>query len=765
MKKVYSHSWLQSFFDTQLPHPDEIQNGLMRHSFEVESVIQHNNDTIYELDITPNRATDCLAHYGIAKEVSAIFSLPMNRHYFPEPYTFARNTDCIKTTHCDRYTVIKVENITLQETPADMLAQMEAVGHLSIHPIVDFTNHLFLDIGQPIHAFDASKISGTLGVRQARAGETLLLLNEETVTLTADDMVIIDDDRPVALAGIMGGDDTKVDENTKSIYLETASFHSHSVRHTMRRLNITSDAGLRFSQDLEPRFVGYTAHRVAELFGAHGTITDSYDSTLEKPATSRKTGVSPAEVNRTLGTAYTPDDISAALDRLHIPHTYENSRTHFLNTLKAQIGKPYRLGASVSRDAPDIFDCSSLVSWCAAQAGKSIPRISVNQYLSATPVDEPEPGDLIFMHSDDPAYPKKTESIFEKRCPVSPGTVPEGINHLAVLLDDGTTIETEGNTGVNAVVVKKFDKNRIIRVGRIWDGDEHRFIINQPPERPDLRNEIDIIEEIGRILGYDTIPTNPPQPPAAPPPTPNQPFAKHLAIISQLRTLGFSETITYSFHKKGDVCVSHPVAKDKGCLRTNLRKGMEEALTTNAYNGELLGLPDIRLVEIGSVFTESGEETRVAIGITETLGRPKADIHTIEKRIKEILPIPGSFDGTVWEVPLADIPLTPAAYDLPPALGDIRCASISPYPFVLRDIAVFVPNNTQPKDTEQLIQNNSGEHLRRINMFDTFEKDGRTSYAFRLVFQSDQRTLDDTTVNEQMETLYRTMKENGYEVR
>ena len=84
---------------------------------------------------------------------------------------------------------------------------------------------------------------------------------------------------------------------------------------------------------------------------------------------------------------------------------------------------------------------------------------------------------------------------------------------------------------------------------------------------------------------------------------------------------------------------------------------------------------------------------------------------------------------------------------------------------VLRDIAVFVPNNTQPKDTEQLIQNNSGEHLRRINMFDTFEKDGRTSYAFRLVFQSDQRTLDDTTVNEQMETLYRTMKENGYEVR
>ncbi len=764
MKRIYSHAWLQSFFDIPLPPPEDIREGLMRHSFEVESAAEQNGDTVYELDILPNRSADCLAHYGIAKEIAAIFSLAMNRRYFDTPFSFAEKKEYIYTDRCDRYTVLNVSDINLRETPAEIQKRLEALGQRSISPLVDLSNYLLFDIGQPTHVFDAAKTTGMFGVRQAKEGETLTLLGGDTITLTPEDTVIVDNDRAVGLAGIKGGEDAGVDADTKDIYVEVATFQGAAVRATMRRLNLTSDAGLRFSQNLPAELIDYTMHRVAEVFGQYGTVTGSYDCRRVPLGRQRKTGMSVAGVNQYLGSSYTEKDIRNVLERLQLPFEYGDPRAYFLDVLQLQIGKPYAWGASVTKDAPDMFDCSSLICFAAAQAGTSLPRMSVNQYLSTNPVIDPKPGDLVFMVSADPKLPLHTKQVYEAGYPVSPGTLERGINHAGVLLDADTVIEAEGDTGERAVVRRPFQRSRMVYASEIWSGGERRFIITVPVERPDIQHEADVIEEIGRMSGYDAVPAADPAG-DVPARTVTKTFAKRLALIRELGELGFSEVITYSFRDRGDICVAHPVAKDKGCLRPNLRQGIEEALVRNAHNGELLGLRDIRIMEIGSVFTEDGEKVHLALGVTETVGRPKVNMKEIEEAVRSRIDLPGSFDGSVLEVVLDDIDLTADTYMLPPAIGDVQYRIPSPYPFALRDVAMFVPPGVSAEDAERLLHDHGGSYLYRTNLFDTFVKDGRTSYAFRLVFQSDSQTLDDGIVNEQTERLYRVLQEKGFEVR
>ena len=224
--------------------------------------------------------------------------------------------------------------------------------------------------------------------------------------------------------------------------------------------------------------------------------------------------------------------------------------------------------------------------------------------------------------------------------------------------------------GVNALLGTKYTQEvvaeTLTRLGftHKYHDQQKQFVISVPVERPDIQDEHDLIEEVGRILGYDTVPSVAP--------TTNlwtriqhwlslsstrgdKMFAKRLVVLQALQKIGFSEVMTSSFCTKGEVCVAYPVAKDKGCLRSSLRPGIEEALKQNAYNGELLGLDTVRIAEIGSVFTEKGEMVHLALGVQETLGRKKVDTTTIEKEIQQVLGISSGFKNGVWEVPLEKV--------------------------------------------------------------------------------------------------------------
>ena len=549
----------------------------------------------------------------------------------------------------------------------------------------------------------------------------------------------------------------------------------------MRRTGYGSDAALRFSQGFPAELIDYTAHRVAEVFGTHGTITESYDHCQARLLRPRKTGCSVTEVNKLLGTAYTQEEIADVVNRLQFHYEYIDPQEKFVAAAKEQIDKPYTWGASVSRDAPDAFDCSSFVCWCAAQAGKSLPRIAVNQYLYADTAEVfakivPQAGDLVFSVSDNPKAVVRKESEFESGFPVVPGKTEKGVSHVGIALNADSFVNARGTDSENKVAVTRIAKEKNIAFGKIWDG-EKRFVITVPIERPDLQDDNDIIEEIGRILGYDTVPSMPPA--AGIPqqlktlwqkarnhllPANDERYTKRLKVIHALQQVGFSEVMTSSFHNKGEVCVAYPVAKDKGCLRSSLRKGMEEALEQNAYNGELLGLGTVCIAEIGSVFTKKGEEVHLALGVRETLGRKKVDTEEREKEIKRVLNMPGKFENGIWEVPLKEVRVRTTAGS-ERAITRVRYTPPSKYPFVLRDIAMFVPAGVTAKKTEEMLRENGGNYLQQINLFDTFEKEGKTSYAFRLVFQSDTETLDDTIVNTQMEHLYTILTQNNCEVR
>lgn len=765
MKRVFSHAWLQSHIDKPLPDSTVVADHLNRHAFEVESVVTADDGTaLYELDILPNRSIDCSCHRGIARELSALFSLPAHRLCEEKPFSFSTNTSSIATERCDRYATLTIKQAKGSALSPEIATFLGHIKQKSIHPIVDLSNYVLFDSGHPVHAFDAAKVSGSFTVRQAKEGETLELLDGRTITLVPDDIVIVDGERDtaIALAGVMGGAATKVDETTEHIYLEIAAFDGPSVRRTARRHTAQTDAAQQCSQNIPPELIDFVATSAANLFGQYGTVTSSTDSRRVPIARKRVTGVSVVEVNTLLGSSYAQADIAGVFDRLHLPYTYANPRATFIETVQKQLGKPYVYGASVTRDAPDAFDCSSLVCWAAAQAGKSVPRISLNINLFAESVDEPEPGDILFTRSEDPTARVHTKSVPEAGFPVVHGTVEEGINHCAIITGPETTIEAEGSSGANKVVEKPLDVSRAHSFGRLFT-DEKRFIVSVPVTRPDLRDECDLIEEIGRIKGYDTLPSQ--EPSSTDPVPPGASFAARSLILKTLQPLGFSEIMTSSFCKKGSVQVARPVAKDKGGLRASLRPGMEQALAHAAYHGELLGLDTVRLIEIGTVFSKEGESVHLALGSCAVLGRNDPDLSALEQAVQAVLPLPGGFEGSVWEVALDDVSVDATQYEPFPPSKDRRYQPPSKYPFVLRDLAVFVPEGTTATDARKEISSHAGAHLRHLSLFDEFEKNGNISFAFRLVFQSDTMTLTDAMVTKDMATITTALERRGYTIR
>jgi len=224
-------------------------------------------DTILDVEITPNRG-DLLSHFGLAREVSALVGAPLRgvREIGRFGETSLPNGVTISAPdECPFYSARRIENIKVGPSPDWLRARLESVGLRSINNIVDITNFVMLELGQPLHAFDADKLSGGINVRLANAGEEFLALDGKTYSLGQKDLVIADETRAVGIAGVMGGEDTGVTDSTKTLLLESAFFDPASVRRTARRLNLPSDASYRFERRVDPGLVLAASNRAAEL--------------------------------------------------------------------------------------------------------------------------------------------------------------------------------------------------------------------------------------------------------------------------------------------------------------------------------------------------------------------------------------------------------------------------------------------------------------------------------------------------------------------
>lgn len=289
------------------------------------------DDTILEFDLTPNRS-DCLSMLGVAYEVAAILEKPIR---FPttdistiaEKASDAVQIDVEDKEACPYYAAFVIKDVTVKPSPLWMQNKLLAAGVRPINNVVDITNYVLMEYGQPLHAFDFDRLnSSTVGVRHAQDGETLVTLDEETRTLSSDNLVITDGTNPIALAGVMGGASTEVHEGTTTILLEAAYFEPSKVRTSVQQTGLRSESSTRFEKGIDPNRVYEAGQRACALFAqlAGGSVLANAPIVDQADRTEKHVLVDVAKVNIRLGTEITVDEIKTILKNLRFNYTIEN---------------------------------------------------------------------------------------------------------------------------------------------------------------------------------------------------------------------------------------------------------------------------------------------------------------------------------------------------------------------------------------------------------------------------------------------------------
>lgn len=641
------HSWLKDYLSDSLPTPEKVEELLTFHSFEIDGVEDVEGETVIDVSVLPNRASDSLCHRGIARELASLLAVPLAYDPLAEKPELA-STDKISIdiqdeVACPRFTAALITGIEVKESPKWLKKRLKALGVRSINNIVDATNYVMYALGEPLHAYDADLFPQIDGkwqfvVRMARPGETISLLAEggkdedRIVELTGTELLIVDgsSDTPIGLAGVKGGRYAGVHAGTRSVIIEAAHFHPTITRKTARRLGIVIDASKRFENEPSRELPPYAQSEIIKLIAdiAGGTFegwVDEYKVTKENP----QVMVSVMRANALLGLTLSSMEVQNIL---------------------------VRIGATI--------------------------------------------------------------------------------------------ITTTGDS----------------------------FTVVGPWERNDLNIEEDFIEEIGRVHGLHNIVSIQPQPTALVEVNVKQFVTEE--IRQALIEFGFSEVITSSFTNKADIQLQNALASDKTYVRKDLKKNLHNVLDANFAHCDLLGIPDVSVFEIGTVFdktdTSVTEHTAIVLGV-RTKGNgynPKDDV-----RLKEACTVVEKITGAPleWQMekgvaeanltPIFSTFVTPSMYPSYERHEPATYKPVSAYPAMSRDIALWVGEGESPEVVEETIKSAAGDLVVRFSQFDTFTKDGRTSYAFRLVFQSFEKTLTDVEVTAYMDAVYEAVKAKNWEVR
>jgi phenylalanyl-tRNA synthetase beta chain len=349
---LISRNWLQNFFDSKLPPTKELSDAITFHAFEIDGVESKNGDDILDIKVTPNRGHDALSHRGIAKEVSAILKIPIKndplqnkpqQNPVAEPATsegsaqaYPAAASVISITVEDpalspRYMAGYMKGVKVGPSPDWLKNSLESIGQRSINNVVDATNYVMFNIGQPMHAFDAGKLSQKDGnfhivVRKARAGEKLLALDQKEYVLNESILTIADGnkDEVIGIAGIKGGTPAGITEATTDIILEAANFNGVMTRKAAQTLKLRTDASAHFEQVLSPELCSFAMQNAIELIQAiaNGTlvcVADVY------PAAQKETRitVSLLKINDLLGTRLTGAEVADVFTRLGFSYKEE----------------------------------------------------------------------------------------------------------------------------------------------------------------------------------------------------------------------------------------------------------------------------------------------------------------------------------------------------------------------------------------------------------------------------------------------------------
>lgn len=336
-----SYNWLNNYVDKKLPPVAEVADALTFHAFEIDGIEEAGGDSVLDVKVTANRGHDCLCHRGIAQELSAILKLPLNQQY--DPFTkkpdFSKTTDEVKvvldTPLCRRYIAGYIKNVQVGPSPEWLKQSLEAIGQRSINNVVDATNMVMFNTGQPLHAFDAAKIGkNSKGVYEIEVRDALKL--EAVTDLTGKDYILNPgnlvigswgkDNLPtfLGIAGVKGGLPAAIDDTTTDIVIESANFDGVSVRKTAQALKLRTDASARYEQGLSPELCAYGMQQAVDLVlhmcgGELAGFVDVYP----EPQQPMFANVTVEKVNKVLGTQLTAADIADVFVRLGFAYKEE----------------------------------------------------------------------------------------------------------------------------------------------------------------------------------------------------------------------------------------------------------------------------------------------------------------------------------------------------------------------------------------------------------------------------------------------------------
>lgn len=718
------YSWLMEYIDAEIPAED-LAGELTMGGLEVEEIEEWDSadgaahDTVLITSVTSNRG-DLLSIVGVARHAAALLrcdlklpdlSIPATRDPNRADQDLEQGDSRITIDDqvgCPRYSALRLVGVEVRESPEWMRHRLEAAGMRPLGNIVDATNYVLVELGQPLHAFDHKLlVKGHIIVRRARPGEKLVTIDENTRELTENDLVIADPKGAVALAGIMGGVESEMRERTTDVLIESAHFNPTMIRRTAQRLAMSSEASYRFERFVDPNLTLPALARVAQLIEqtSGGEVVGPAMDVRAEEFTREPITLRPARANWVLGTELDTDE-----------------QTELLR----------RLGFSVEPEESEV-----------EQAAAEIPE---RDWLRP--------------------YPDELQAL-------------------------------------------------------------ERLTVSVPTRRPDVEREIDLIEEIAIVHGYNNIPTTlPPNLTGAGVRTREQKLESRVSEV--MRAAGLCETVSYSMMGACDLdflclnagaperetlCLRDPAAENQELLRTTLLPGLLAAARYNVRRR----VEDVALFEIGRVFLSRGEgqlprerQTLAAICMggarTSTWNLPdeyeEMDFYWL-KGVFEQLCARLYIDGVSFErgkhdslhpgrsarvlvdgAPVGHLgeiaPQVQKSYDLPePACVleiDLETllskasllARYRPqprFPAATRDLAVVVDDDEQHAGGRlvEAAEQAAGAHLESARIFDVYTDperlgQGRKSVAMRLTFRHADRTLTDEEVDEAMQQVINHME-------
>jgi phenylalanyl-tRNA synthetase beta subunit len=526
---------------------------------------------------TPTNRWDYLSYVGLGREIAATDLDNQLIEPDMEEIQLKNDKDAkieVEEDICGAFYSVKARMKENIKSPQWLVDNLQASGVRTINAVVDITNFVMLEYGQPSHAYDINKIKGhSLGIRYAKKDELLVTLDGKKLKLSKADLVIVDKSGAIGLAGVMGGISTETDDETTNVLIEIANFDKTTVRRSALRHGIRTEASARFEKGLPLSLPYLATKRIIKLLKE---ICDAeiikVNEQLHSPVHHINLGMRLRKAEKFIGYKLDEKEVMNALFK----RGFKPKHFSFSKEIKEHLGKPYMYGAQIATEKLEKFDCSLLTQYIYNRAGVDIGCTA--QMQSEKGMEVPEigfkPGDLLFLKGDEKESGKK-------------------IGHVGMFIGSGKVLQAS-STEKKVVIspVTKFTKAKnYVGAKRYVENFNHIISVEVPWWRNDISMEADLFEEVAKTQGYnnmpDTLPIMPPTDTSK-----HQTLPSLMNLRERLVGLGLIEVMTYSFISREDIeftnqdisknlKIENPLSSEQDYLRTTLLPSHLRAAANN----------------------------------------------------------------------------------------------------------------------------------------------------------------------------------------